>query len=191
MNPFEFDSPIKDQDYYNWEEIYPMAYNKYSTSPYTKTRVILMNGCMTEQICFLHQFQRTCTDNNLRRELAKIRNMEQQQQKKIQCLKPIDEDVLEETNLYELLAVDLTAFLAQTEPDEYVKESLDFALLEDFDHLYRYSNLMKLEQNKDAEYLIGRYAEIMPGRPTIAHHRCPIDTVRKFNKKDLTLKVLT
>ena len=187
MNPFEFDSPIKGQDYYNWENIYPRAYDKRKTNPYTKTRVILMNGCETEQIFFLHQFQRNCRDNDLRREIAKIRRIEQQQQKKIQCLKPIDEDMLEETLLYELLAVDLTARMAQDEPDCYVKASLDFALLEDFDHLYRYSNLMKLEYNKNAEYIIGRYAEITPGRPTIAHHRCPIDDVKRFNSKNVDI----
>ena len=53
-------------------------------------------------------------------------------QKKVQCLKPIDENILDETIIYELLAVDLTAHMAQCEPDKYVKESLDFALLEDF-----------------------------------------------------------
>ena len=187
MNPFEYDSPIKGQNYYNWENIYPKAYNKRTTNPYTKTRVILMNGCETEQIFFLHQFQRNCPNNDLRREIAKIRRIEQQQQKKIQCLKPIDEDMLEETILYELLAVDLTARMAKSEPDCYVKAALDFALLEDFDHLYRYSNLMKLEYNKNAEYIVGRYAEITPGRPTMAHHRCPIDTVRRYNLPDVDL----
>ena len=93
--------------------------------------------------------------------------------------------MLEETILYELLAVDLTARMAQDEPDCYVKASLDFALLEDFDHLYRYSNLMKLEYNKNAEYIVGRYAEITPGRPTIAHHRCPIDDVKRYNSKNV------
>ena len=54
MNPFEFDSPIKGQDYYNWENIYPRPYDKRTTNPYTKTRVILMNGCETEQVFFLY-----------------------------------------------------------------------------------------------------------------------------------------
>lgn len=177
MNPFEFDSPIKGEKYYNWQTIYPIPYDKKTTSPYTKTRVILMNGCETEQVFFLHQFQRNCTNNDLRREIAEIRRIEQQQQKKIQCLKPIDENILEETIIYELLAVDLTARMAQCEPDPYVKQALDFALLEDFDHLYRYSDLMKLEYGKNAEFLVGKYTEIMPARPTIAHHRHPVDTV--------------
>ena len=181
MNPFTFDTPISGQKYYDWKCIYPVPYDKKTTSPYTKARVILMNGCETENVFFLHQFNRNCPDNNLRRELAKIRRMEQQQQKKVQCLKPINENILEETIIYELLAVDLTARMAKCEPDSYVKQALDFALLEDFDHLYRYSNLMKLEYNQSAEYLVGRYTEIMPARPTIAHHRCPTDTIRRFN----------
>lgn len=184
MNPFDFDSPVSGQKYYDWKNIYPTPYDKANTSPYTKARVVLMNGCETEQVFFLHQFHRNCTDNNLRREIAKLRRIEQQQQKKIQCLKPINENILEETIIYELLAVDLTARMAQDEPDEYVKQALDFALLEDFDHLYRYSNLMKLEYDKNAEYLVGRYTEIMPARPTISHHRHPVDTVKRFNGPD-------
>ena len=179
MNPFDFSSPITNQKYYNWKNIYPIPYDKNTTSPYTKARVILMNGCETEQVFFLHQFSRNCPDNDLRRELAKLRRIEQQQQKLVQCLKPINENILEETIIYELLAVDLTARLAKKEPDQYVKQALDFALLEDFDHLYRYSNLMKVEYGKNAEFLVCKYTEIMPARPTISHHRHPVDTIRR------------
>ena len=56
MNPFEFNSPINFEEYYNWEEIYPMPYNSKTASPYTKARVILMNGCETENAFFLHNF---------------------------------------------------------------------------------------------------------------------------------------
>ena len=56
MNPFEFCSPIVSPSFYNWKNIYPKSYDKHTTSPYTKARVILMNGCETEQIFFLHSF---------------------------------------------------------------------------------------------------------------------------------------
>lgn len=187
MNPFEFESPISGEKYYDWKTIYPIPYDKTNTNPYTKARVILMNGCETENIFYLHNFQRNCDNNDLRRELAKIRRIHQQQQKKIQCLKPINENILDETIIYELLAVDLTARMAQCEPDSYVKKALDFALLEDFDHLYRFSNLLKLEYNTNAEYLVGKYTELMPARPTISHHRNPIDTVCRFNSPNVDI----
>ena len=60
-----------------------------------------------------------------------------------------------------------------------VKGALDFALLEDFDHLYRYADYLDATSSVKAEELVGRYTEIMPGRPTIAHHRHPYDTLRR------------
>ena len=40
--------------------MYPKAYNKKNTDPYTKTRVILMNGTEYESVWFMHQFARHC-----------------------------------------------------------------------------------------------------------------------------------
>lgn len=187
MNPFEI-SPIDiDYAFMNWKEIYPCSYDKNDVNPYTKARIILMNGTEVEQAFFLHQFSRNCNNNDLRRELALMRRQEQQQQKMIQCLKPIDENMLETTISYELLAVDLTSRLAKNEPDPNVKMALDFALLEDFDHLYRYSNLLEDEYGIKAEELVGGYAEIMPGRPTISEHRYPFDSIKKYINKDSEL----
>ena len=180
MNPFE-EKPIDIwNNFENWEMIYPEPYDKNVVDPYTKARIILMNGTEFEANWFSHQFSRNCNNNDLRREIALTRRIEKQQQKKISVLKPIDESILEHTISYEQLAVDLTATLAKREPNKYVKSALDFALLEDFDHLYRYANLLEMEKGIVAEKLVGEYTEIMPGRPTIAHHRHPYDNVRNF-----------
>ncbi len=179
FNPFEQKPISLDKSWESWKTLYPKSYDKNSTDPFTKTRVILMNGTEFEQNWFLHQFSRHCPDNELRREIARIRRAEQQQQKKINCLKPINETILETTIGYEQLAVDLTAALAQNEPDADVKMALDFALLEDFDHLYRYADLLDLEHGIKAGSLVGEYTEITPGRPTIAEHRYPTDNIRK------------
>jgi len=80
---------------------------------------------------------------------------------------------------YEQVAVDLTAFIAQNEPDPYLKQVYDFALLEDFDHLYRYANLYELIEGGRAEQICGDLTEIMPGRPTIFEHRDPADEIRR------------
>ena len=180
MNPFKELPKSTDINYCAWGDLALKPYDKNQTSPYTKTRVILMNGTEFEANWFLHQFSRHCLNNDVRRALAKVRREEQQQQKRIASLKPIDETILETTIAYEQLAVDLTAEMAQKELNPFVKEQLDFALLEDFDHLYRYANLLDMEQGSKAERLVGGYTEITPGRPTICEHRHPNDDVRKY-----------
>lgn len=194
MNPFE-QKPIRMEDgIMDWATLYPTPYNKQTVDPYTKIRIILMNGIEVESAMFKHQFHRNCRNNDLRRELALSRYEEQQHQKRINWLKPIDETQLETTIGYEHVAVDLTAWLAQNEPDPYVKQALDFALLEDFDHLYRYSNLLDLDSQIPAEKLVKSYVEITPGRPTIAEHRFPFDSVKNpvdFKSADIRTKLNT
>ncbi len=179
MNPFN-EKPIKlAESLENWRTQYPRQYNPREVDPYTKTRIILMNGTEFEANWFSHNFQRHTDNMDLRRELALTRNIEKQQQLKISLLKPISETPLQHTIGYEQLAVDLTAELGKRVKDEYVKKALDFALLEDFDHLYRYANQLEMEEGIIAERLVGRYTEIMPARPTVAHHRYPVDNVRR------------
>ena len=119
-----------------------------------------MNGTEFEANWFSHQFQRHTADNDLRRELALTREVEKQQQLKVSLLKPVTESALEHTIGYEQLAVDLTAELAKREPDCYVKKALDFALLEDFDHLYRYANLLEMEQGVSAQTITKEYTAV-------------------------------
>ncbi|MFZ6027965.1 MAG: hypothetical protein ACOYYS_09630 [Chloroflexota bacterium] len=163
----------------SWSELNVKPYTACDVHPYTRTRVILMNGIEVEAALFLHQMNRHATDMALKQQLAMTRRMEQQQQKMVNWLIPAQESVLEVTLGYEQVAVDLTAWLAKTEPDPYVKQALDFALLEDFDHLYRYANLYSLDTGQDPSEIVGDYTEIMPGRPTIAEHRHPFDSVRR------------
>ena len=191
MNPFTENSvPLRDQ-FMNWKQLYPRSYDVNSVNPYTKARIILMNGTEFEANWFSHQFSRHTPDTELRRELAFVRGIEKQQQLRISLLKPCDESALEHTISYEQLAVDLTAHLAENEKDCYVKKALDFALLEDFDHLYRYANLLEMQQGVRAERLVGGYTEIMPARPTISHHRSPTDNVRRcINNKTADMQTI-
>lgn len=177
FNPFEEKPEKIEKGFSDFEKMYPKSYKKSDIDPYTKTRIILMNGTEFESVWCGHTFSRNCPDNDLRRELATIRKVEQMQQKRIAALKPIDETILETTIGYEQLAVDLTAAMAQEEKDPVVKKAFDLALLEDFDHLYRYSNLYEMDEHKHAEELVGNYTEIMPGRPTISEHRHPNDDI--------------
>lgn len=184
-NPFEQKTKPIEETLESWDKIFLPHYDKAETDPYTKLRIILMNGTEFEANWFSHQFSRHCNDNDVRRQIALVRRVEQQQQKKLSALKPTDENILETTIAYEQLAVELTANLARREKDEYVKETLDFALLEDFDHLYRFSNLLKMEYGIEGAELVAYRTEITPGRPTVSEHRFPYDDVKHHidNKK--------
>ena len=184
MNPFNEKSRSLEKNFLPMKKLYPKSYNKDRTSPYTKTRVILMNGTEFESNWFMHQFARHCTEPEILAALSVVRRQEQQPQKRISCLKPLNESILETTIGYEQLAVDLTATLARNEKDENNIKALNFALLEDFDHLYRYANLLKMDKGIEADTLVGKMTEIMPGRPTIAEHRYPADDLKPHMNGD-------
>ncbi|HEY8376191.1 MAG TPA: hypothetical protein VIK91_06865 [Nannocystis sp.] len=164
----------------NWAELNVKPFDKRAVHPYTRTRVIMMNGIEIESIVNSHQFARNTDNWEIKAKLALLRRVDQQQQKAVNWLIPGDQTVLETTLAYEQVAVDLTAGLAQKEPDPYMKQALDFALLEDFDHLYRYANMIDLIEGPGrVQEIIGDLTEVMPGRPTVVEHRHPYDEVRR------------
>ena len=187
MNPFTQKAPAVGATFESLSALYPRAYDPREADPYTRCRIILMNGTEFEAVKFSHQMTRHCENPELRCALAMARRTEQQQQKKLACLKPLHETVLEHTISYEQLAVDLTAHLAKRVKSQNVRQALDLALLEDFDHLYRYADLMEMDDGQHAERLVGRYTEIMPGRPTISEHRFPMDGISRALGKDAPL----
>jgi hypothetical protein len=180
FNPFQEKGIPIEQQFKPWSEINSKPYDPNTVHPYTRTRGILMNGIEVESTFFYHNFHRHTQDMDLRRQLALVRRVEQQQQKMVNWAIPASESILEVTIGYEQLAVDLTAVMAKNEPDPYVKAALDFALVEDFDHLYRYANLMLEIDPKKAEAIVKDLTEVMPGRPTVVEHRHPFDSVPKF-----------
>ena len=177
FNPFKEKAKKVESVLMSLKDLAPKSYDKNQTDAYTKTRCILMCGTEYEAVWCKHHFNRHVLDNDARREVSLLRKSEQQQQKLIASLKPIDETMLETTIAYEQLAVDLTAYLAQRAKNKEFKKALDFALLEDFDHLYRYADMLDNDFHIKAETLVGKYTEIMPARPTISHHRHPYDAV--------------
>ncbi|NWG47404.1 MAG: hypothetical protein HXY25_12790 [Alphaproteobacteria bacterium] len=162
----------------NWSELNSEPYRKEEVHPYTRTRIIAMNGIEVEAIMFSHNMARCTVDGALKRQLAEVRRIEQQQQKANGWLIPGEESTIENTIGYEQVAVDLTAWIARHEPDPYLRQVYEFGLLEDFDHLYRYANLLDL-MGSDPARIVGDYTEIIPGRPTIFEHRHPADDIRR------------
>lgn len=179
FNPFQEKGMPLDRQLRNWSELDVRPYDKHQTDPYTKCRVVVMNAIEVEAQLFSHQFTRNTADIDVRRQLAEMRRIEQQQQKAVNWLIPGSENVLENTITCEQAAIDLSAWVAQNEPDPYARQCYEFGVVEHFDHLYRYANLLDMLEGKRAEFLVGGYTEILPGRPTIFEHRHPWDEIRR------------
>jgi len=178
VNPLEEKGMDLESQLRNWSELNVEPFDKEAVHPYTRARVIIMNGVEVESIMFSHQFSRHTDNPDIKQALALSRRIEAHQQKAVNGLNPGDQTPLETTIGYEQVAVDLTAWLARHEPDPMLKQALDFALLEDFDHLYRYANLYDLINGKDASALTDSLTEVTPGRPTFVEHRHPYDDIK-------------
>jgi len=172
----------------NWHQIVANPYKKQKVDCYTRTRQILMNGIEIEGWGFKHQFNRFVHDIDLEDKeiISKLGRIENQQQITCNWLCPADQSVLETTLGYEQVAVDLTAWLAQNEPDEYVKETFNFGLLEDFDHLYRYSQFAYMSEGIEPSDIVQNQTDIIVGRPTQHHHNCNALRLRNYYNKETT-----
>lgn len=179
FNPLEEQGIPLDRQLRNWRELNVQPFDNRNVDPYTRCRAIVMNGAEMESMWFSRQFARHCPDIDIKRKLAEVRRVEMQQQKVCNWLIPGEASSVETTIAYEQVAVDLTAAVAQMEQDNYAKRCYEFGLLEDFDHLYRYANLLDMQSPRKAAEIVGQLTEIMPGRPTVAEHRHPHDDVRK------------
>ena len=151
FNPLEQRGIPVEEQFRSWRELNVEPVDIEAGDPYTRCRIVLMNGIEVESIMFSHQFARHTDNPEVKRLLARSRRAEQMQQKADNWLLPGSDGPIETTIVYEQVAVDLTAWLARMEPDPYLKQAYDFGLLEDFDHLYRYANLLDLVKGKRAE----------------------------------------
>jgi len=179
FNPLDHRGIPLEKQVRTWRELNVEPIDPDNADPYTRCRIIAMNGIEVEAVMFSHHFNRVCADMEVKRRLAEIRNIEQQQQKAVNWLLPGQASVLETTIAYEQVAVDLTSWVARMEPDPYLKQAYEFGVLEDFDHLYRYANLFEMIEHRKAEEIVDGLTEVTPGRPTVQQHRHPADNLNE------------
>jgi hypothetical protein len=169
-------TPLERQQF-TWRDMVQPTISKLDDDAFTRVRIILMNGIESETIRFSHAMSRMNKD--LQRTLAEVRRAEQHQQTMVNWLLPADQSPLETTIGFEQVAIEVTASLALHEPDPYLAQTFRFGLLEDFDHLYRYSALLDRLTGMDANNILQSYTDILPGRPTSVEHRAPEDDLRE------------
>lgn len=167
--------PLEKQRF-TWKEMTPTPISKLDDDAFTRIRVILMNGIEVDALRLKHIVARF--NRELREPLAQVRRAEQHQCTTVNWLLGADHSPVETTIGYEQVAIEVTAEVAQNEPDPYLAQAYRFGLLEDFDHLYRYSALLDRLEGKDANNILQGYTDIVPGRPTVDEHRHPLDDLR-------------
>lgn len=161
----------------NWKKIVLEPISKLDTDAFARLRIILMSGIEAEAL----RFSAICSQMNeeLREPLAEIRRIEQQQAMTLNWLMPADQSSLETSIALEQTGVEISAALAQNEPDPYLAQAFRFGMLEDLDHLYRFSALIDRLQGQDPNTVLQSYTDILPGRPTMVQHRDPMDDLRR------------
>ena len=161
---------------FTWRELAGPTFSKLDDDAFTRVRVILMNGVEAEAVRFSHACARM--NRELQIPLARLRRIEHHQQTLVNWLNPADQSPLETTIGFEQTAIEVTAVVAQQEPDPYLAQMYRFGMLEDFDHLYRFSGLMDRVTGQDSNNILQSYTDVVPGRPTMVEHRAPEDDVR-------------
>lgn len=182
FNPLEEKGIALEKQVRSWHDIVKRPFDKHSIDCYSRTRQILMNGIEVEAWNFKHNFSRSFHDADARKIVSMTRRIEDMQQTTVNWMTPACQSVLETTLGYEQVAVDLTAWLAQNESDDYVRETFNFGLLEDFDHLYRYSQWAYMMHGIDPDDILQGMTDVVISRPTQFHHNC--SGVRLLNHYD-------
>ena len=182
LSLFEDRGTPLNQQRFTWRELAGKPISKLDDDAFTRVRVILMNGIETEAQRFSHAAARFNLE--LRRPLAEVRRVEHHQATLVNWLLGADHSPLETTIGYEQVAIEITAALAQHEPDPYLSQVYRYGLLEDFDHMYRYTALLDRLEGKDSNNILQSYTDVLPGRPTVVEHRSPENDLRRpFDRK--------
>lgn len=179
-----------DKQKFTWKEMVKKPISKLDDDAFTRVRIILMNGIEMDALRLKQVISRF--NGELRLAIADICRVEHHQATMINWLISADHSPLETTLAYEQTAIEVTAAVAQTEPDPYQAQTYRFGLLEDFDHLYRYAAMLDRLEGKDPNHILQCYTDIIPGRLTSQHHRAPLDDIRfhyDHNHAELLTKI--
>jgi len=171
INLFDSGGCAIERQQFTWKELVQKPISKLDDDAFTRVRIILMNGVEHDALRTKQVMLRMNSES--RAALAQLMRVEHEQATMVNWLLSADHSPLETTIGFEQTAIEVTASVAQMEPDPYLAQGYRYGLLEDFDHLYRYSALLDRLEGKDANNITQGYTDIVPARPTAVHHRSP------------------
>jgi hypothetical protein len=174
-----------ERQHFSWKDLVRNPISKLDDDAFTRVRTILMNGVELDSLRMKQVMLRT--NGPLRAQIAQLMRAEQHQATLVNWLIGADHSPIETTIGYEQTAIEVTASVAQLESDPYLAQGYRYALLEDFDHLYRYSALLDRLEGKDANNITQGHTDIVPARPTVVHHRAPEHDLLEPYARDASL----
>ena len=174
-----------DRQQFSWKDLVRNPISKLDDDAFTRVRTILMNGVELDSLRIKQVMIRS--NGTLRAPIAQLMRAEQHQATLVNWLIGADHSPVETTIGYEQTAIEVTASVAQLEDDPYLAQGYRYALLEDFDHLYRYSALLDRLEGKDANNITQGHTDIVPARPTHVHHRAPENDLLEPYARDASL----
>ena len=150
-------TPLEKQRF-TWRELAGKPISKLDDDAFTRVRIILMNGIEIGGAALSARLRahesRAAADA---RAGAPRRAAPADDGQLAARRRPVP---LETTIGFEQVAIEVTAALAQQEPDPYLAQVYRFGLLEDFDHMYRFSALLDRLEGKDANNILQSYTDV-------------------------------
>jgi hemerythrin superfamily protein len=166
FNPLEYNGIPLERQTRDWRELDVAPIDTEGADPYAISRVVAVNGVENEAIRFDFQIARNHADSDVRREMEFLGSLSEQQHRVADRLLPEAGSVLEAALEYEQAAVDLDTWLARAEPDPQRREVYECDALEDFDHLYRYADVLEMARRGRSERIVDEVTGVLPERPT-------------------------
>lgn len=164
FNPLDHRGIPLDRQVADWRELTLTGIDPEQVEPYTRCRIVAMSGMENAAVRFDRQIDRLTTDPDLRGRFELLRSVEARQRRAVAGLLAAPGGVLETTLTYEEAAVDLDSWLARTEPDRPRRRVYECDALEDFQHVYRYAELLDAVQPRRTSHLVDEVDGMLPGR---------------------------
>jgi hypothetical protein len=167
FNPLEHRGIPLDRQTEDWREFTATGIDLEQVEPYTRCRIATMSGIENAAVRFDRQMGRLAADPWLRGRFEVLRSVEARQRHAVAGLLAQPRTVLETALTYEQAAVDLDSWLARTEPDQARRQVYECDALEDFQHVYRYAELLDALQRHRPSRLVDEATGMLPDRPAV------------------------
>jgi hypothetical protein len=162
FNPLDHRGIPLDRQTGDWRELAVAGVDLEQVEPYVRCRIATMSGIENAAVRFDRQVGRLAADPELRGRFELLRSVEARQRYAVAGLLAQPRTVLETALTYEEAAVDLDSWLARTEPDQPRRQVYECDALEDFQHVYRYAELLDTLQRRRPSRLVDEVTEMLP-----------------------------